>query len=180
MARYDMKLYLTLHLDYRIEKRANKGDKKRQKVLNWLNKIEEVHDKVAEKHDDYLERLYKAMYYQLYIIKEENIPDNYYNNQKRIARERGFGDIEITPEIKHNLAMEVISNQKESLDKWIEYFLYDEESKSYSMWEKFWVFQGLQKLGKYDKETGKFSKRKKQRHIHSHQSKKKLFLQQLT
>ena len=38
------------------------------------------------------------------------------------------------------------------LDKWIEYFLYDEESKSYEMWEKYWVFQGLQELGKYDKE----------------------------
>ena len=29
------------------------------------------------------------------------------------------------------------------------------------MWEKYWVFQGLQTLGKYDKETGKFSKRDK-------------------
>ena len=47
------------------------------------------------------------------------------------------------------------------LDKWIEYFLYDEESKSYEMWEKYWVFQGLQNLGKYDKETSKFSKRDK-------------------
>ncbi|MEE3343153.1 MAG: hypothetical protein VZS44_03595 [Bacilli bacterium] len=156
-----MKLYPKLHLDNRVEKRSNNNDKKRQKVINWLNKIEEVHDKVAEKHDDHLEQLYKAMYYQHYIIKEENIPENYYDNQKRLARERGFGAIEMTPEIKHSLAMEIINNQKESLDKWIEYFLYDEESKSYPMWEKFWVFQGLQKLGKYDKETGKFSKRKK-------------------
>ena len=56
---------------------------------------------------------------------------------------------------------EVIDDQRKSLDKWIEYFLYDEESKSYGMWEKYWVFQGLQNLGKYDKETGKFSKRDK-------------------
>ena len=42
---------------------------------------------------------------------------------------------------------------------WI--LLYDEESKSYEMWEKYWVFQGLQSLGKYDKETSKFSKRDK-------------------
>ncbi len=46
---------------------------------------------------------------------------------------------------------EVIDDQKKTLDKWIEYFLYDEESKSYEMWEKYWVFQGLQNLGKYDK-----------------------------
>ena len=29
------------------------------------------------------------------------------------------------------------------------------------MWEKYWVFQGLQNLGKYDKKTYKFSKRDK-------------------
>ena len=29
------------------------------------------------------------------------------------------------------------------------------------MWEKYWVFQGLQSLGKYDKEKGNFSKRDK-------------------
>ena len=56
---------------------------------------------------------------------------------------------------------QVIEDQKHSLDKWIEYFLYDEESKSYEMWEKYWVFQGLQNLGKYDKKTYKFSKRDK-------------------
>ena len=56
---------------------------------------------------------------------------------------------------------QVIEDQKHSLDKWIEYFLYDEESKSYEMWEKYWVFQGLQNLGKYDKATYKFSKRDK-------------------
>ena len=29
------------------------------------------------------------------------------------------------------------------------------------MWEKYWVFQGIQQLGKFDKEKGKFSKRDK-------------------
>lgn len=59
------------------------------------------------------------------------------------------------------MTKQVIEDQKETLDKWIEYFLYDEESKSYEMWEKYWVFQGLQTLGKYDKKTYKFSKRDK-------------------
>ncbi len=52
-----------------------------------------------------------------------------------------------------------IEDQKLTLDKWIDYFLYDEEGKSLEMWEKYWVFQGLQSLGKYDKETKKFAKR---------------------
>ena len=76
-------------------------------------------------------------------------------------RERGYGDIEITSERKQILTKQIIEDQEESLDRWIEYFLFDEESKSYEMWEKYWVFQGLQQLGKFNKETGKFSKRDK-------------------
>ena len=153
------KLYPRLHLDERVIHHSNKSDKKKQKVLSWLEKIEEVHNKVAKKKDKHLEQLYKEMYYNLYIIKEENIPDSYYKKQQQIARERGYGNIEITDNMKHELATQIISDQKASLDKWIEYFLYDEESKSYAIWEKYWVFQGLQNLGKYDKEKGTFSKR---------------------
>jgi len=97
----------------------------------------------------------------LYVIKPENIPDAYFQNQVRLAKELGYGNIKLTAEAKKGMIEEVIDDQKETLDKWIEYFLYDEESKSYEMWEKYWVFQGLQSLGKYDKETSKFSKRDK-------------------
>ncbi len=97
----------------------------------------------------------------MYVIKPEEIPDSYFEHEKQIMRERGYGDIEITPERKEILVNQIIDDQKESLDKWIEYFLYDEESKHYEMWEKYWVFQGLQGLGKFDKEKGKFSKRNK-------------------
>ena len=91
----------------------------------------------------------------MYVIKEKDIPESYFQNEARIARERGYGNIEITDEIRHNYAVQLIEDQKSSLDKWIEYFLYDEESKSYGMWEKYWVFQGITKLGKYNKETHK-------------------------
>ena len=78
-----------------------------------------------------------------------------------MARERGYGNITLTNRDREIIINQVIDDQKISLDKWIEYFLYDEESKSYEMWEKYWVFQGLQELGKFDKKTGKFSKRDK-------------------
>ena len=73
-------------------------------------------------------------------------------------KERGYGDIEITPDRKNMLINQIIEDQKKSIDPWIEYFLFDEEAKSYEIWEKYWVFEGLQKLGKYNKETLTFSK----------------------
>ena len=155
------KVYSNLHNSDRVLKASNVSDKKRERLLKYFERLEELHNRVSETRSVNGEKLLKSFYYDLYVIKPENIPDAYFQNQVRLARERGYGNIELTEEDKRRMTEEVIDDQRKSLDKWIEYFLYDEESKSYEMWEKYWVFQGLQNLGKYDKETGKFSKRDK-------------------
>ena len=155
------KVYSNLHNSDRVLKASNISDKKRERLLKYFERLEELHNKVSKTKSVNGEKLLKNFYYDLYVIKPENIPDAYFQNQVRLARERGYGNIELTEEDKMRKTEEVIDDQKKSLDKWIEYFLYDEESKSYEMWEKYWVFQGLQNLGKYDKETGKFIKRDK-------------------
>ena len=155
------KVYTNLHNSDRVLRASNVSDKKRERLLKYFERLEELHNKVSKTKSVNGEKLLKSFYYDLYVIKPENIPDAYFQNQVRLARERGYGNIELTEEDKRRMTEEVIDDQKKSLDKWIEYFLYDEESKSYKMWEKYWVFQGLQNLGKYDKETGKFSKRDK-------------------
>ena len=155
------KVYTNLHNSDRVLRASNVSDKKRERLLKYFERLEELHNRVSETRSVNGEKLLKSFYYDLYVIKPENIPDAYFQNQVRLARERGYGNIELTEEDKRRMTEEVIDDQRKSLDKWIEYFLYDEESKSYGMWEKYWVFQGLQNLGKYDKETGKFSKRDK-------------------
>lgn len=155
------KIYNNLHNSDRVLKASNVSDKKRERLLKYFERLEELHNKVSKTKSVNGEKLLKSFYYDLYVIKPENIPDAYFQNQVRLARERGYGNIELTEKDKRKMTEEVIDDQRKSLDKWIEYFLYDEESKSYEMWEKYWVFQGLQNLGKYDKETGKFSKRDK-------------------
>ena len=155
------KVYTNLHNSDRVLKASNVSDKKRERLLKYFERLEELHNKVSKTKSVNGEKLLKSFYYDLYVIKPENIPDAYFQNQVRLARERGYGNIKLTEEDKRRMTEEVIDDQRKSLDKWIEYFLYDEESKSYEMWEKYWVFQGLQNLGKYDKETSKFSKRDK-------------------
>ncbi len=155
------KLYTKLHMSDAVMHTATENDKKRDRVIKYFERLDRVHNKVTESHSKAAETELKKAYHNLYCIKEENIPERRYEEEVRIARERGYGNIELTDQIKKELAKHIISDQEESLDKWIDYFLYDEESKSYEMWEKFWVFQGLQKLGKYDKEKHKFSKRDK-------------------
>ena len=155
------KVYVNLHNSQRVLNQSNKSDKKRERIIKYFNRLEEVHNKVSETKSEAGEKLLKNFYYDLYVIKPENIPESYFNNQIVLARERGYGNIILSDKDKERMIKQVIDDQKETLDKWIEYFLYDEESKSYEIWEKYWVFQGLQTLGKYDKETYKFSKRDK-------------------
>ena len=155
------KVYTNLHNSDRVLRASNVSDKKRKRLLKYFERLEELHNRVSETRSVNGEKLLKSFYYDLYVIKPENIPDAYFQNQVRLAKELGYGNIKLTAEAKKGMIEEVIDDQKKTLDKWIEYFLYDEESKSYEMWEKYWVFQGLQNLGKYDKETGKFSKRDK-------------------
>lgn len=155
------KMYTNLHNTERVLHSSSVSDKKRDRLIKYFNRLEEIHKRVSESKYKSDENLLKSFYYDLYVIKPEDIPESYFQNQVRLAKERGYGNIEITSDVKRQMIHEVIEDQKRTLDKWIEYFLYDEESKSYEMWEKYWVFQGLQSLGKYDKETGKFSKRDK-------------------
>ena len=155
------KVYVNLHNNQRVLNSSNKSDKKRERIIKYFNRLEEVHNKVSKTKSASAEKILKNFYYDLYIIKPENIPESYFNNQIELARERGYGNITLTDKDKERMIKQVIDDQKRTLDKWIEYFLYDEESSYYEMWEKYWVFQGLQTLGKYDKETYKFSKRDK-------------------
>ena len=155
------KLYKELHMSKGAMKGMKDNDKKRDRILNYFERLEEVHEKVAKSKRENDVKILKKFYYDLYIIKKENIPDSYFETQRRIMKERGYGDIEITPDRKNMLINQIIEDQKKSIDPWIEYFLFDEEAKSYEIWEKYWVFEGLQKLGKYNKETLAFSKRDK-------------------
>ena len=155
------KMYKDLHNSERVLHVSKESDKKRERLLNYFNRLEKIHKRVSESKNKSDEKLLKGFYYDLYVIKPEDIPESYFQNQVKLARERGYGNIRLTNEDKKRMTDQVIKDQKHSLDKWIEYFLYDEESKSYEMWEKYWVFQGLQNLGKYDKATYKFSKRDK-------------------
>ena len=155
------KVYVNLHNNQRVLNSSNKSDKKRERIIKYFNRLEEVHNKVSKTKSASAEKILKNFYYDLYIIKPENIPESYFNNQIELARERGYGNIILSDKDKERMIKQVIDDQKETLDKWIEYFLYDEESSYYEMWEKYWVFQGLQTLGKYDKKTYKFSKRDK-------------------
>jgi len=151
------RLYKDLYLSYEVlhHSSGNKYDKFNN-IKEYIDKLEDIHTRVSEskRHINYL----KKLYYDKYVIKTEDIPESYYEHQKEVALERGYGHAEITADQKNQIQEEVINNQKSRLDVWIDYFL-SEDANVYPFWAKYWAFQGMLKLGTYDKEKGEFHKR---------------------
>ena len=94
---------------------------------------------------------------EAHVIKTEDVPESHFELQRRIAREQGHGDIEITPDMRSQLIEAAQADQRGSLEKWVEYL--GGEDGSYPDWFKRYTWDSVTKLGTYDKEKAKFNKR---------------------
>ena len=101
--------------------------------------------------------MFRDKIYDALIIKRENFPESYFELQKRIAREQGHGDVDISEEMRERMIETAIKDQKASLDSWVEYLT--EEDVAYPAWFKFYIWNQVTKLSQFDKELGKFKSR---------------------
>ena len=148
-------LYQDIHMEDVIMHTADKSDSPTEKIEKYFDRLERVHD-IAKETSHKMEIL-KKFYYDKYVIKE--LPESYIHLQKKIARERGYGNITVTEEMKKEMLSTVQKEQEKSLDMWIDYFTSDDAM--YPVWFKHYAFKGMLKLNKFDKEKGEFGKRSK-------------------
>ncbi|MDD4902076.1 MAG: hypothetical protein PHE24_02985 [Patescibacteria group bacterium] len=147
----------------------NTGEKVSQKpadrIQNYLDRLENIiHPPKLENHPDFDRRernlnLLKNVLHEEFVIKLEEVPDGYFETQKRLAREQGHGNVEIFDEQKDQLAEILITDQKSSLDNWVDYL--SSNDATYPDWLKYYAFRSILSLGEYDKETKQFTKRSK-------------------
>jgi len=151
-------MYRSEGVMYGIDQRfiGNKTDN----IEHYISRMATLHEQVASSGRDNDLRMLKSFYYRKYVIREEDIPESYYEHQKEIHLERGFGHVEFTNDDRHQMAMQIIIDQRKSLDKWIEYFT-SKDSDYIPMWAKYWAFQGMLSLGNYNKTNKTFDKRSK-------------------
>ncbi len=158
----DSKLHTSKAVEHEKQRKEIKGEETSQKPADKLADFMAVleHTHTAHRDDPRVAERIKASYHKEHIIEAENIPESYFANQQRLAREQGHGDIEITDQMKEQLSEVIIADQKSTLDKWLDYFT-SEDSDSYPMWAKYWAFTNMTKLSTFDKEKHSFSKRDK-------------------
>ncbi len=92
-----------------------------------------------------------------HVIKLENVPEGYFDLQRRIAREQGHGDIRITSEMRSQMVEAVQADQRAGLGKWVEYLGGDDGG--YPDWFKHYTWNSITKFGAYDKDKQEFQKR---------------------
>ncbi len=134
---------------------ASKSDTPEEKIKKYMERLEKSHNKA--KDNKHKMNILKQFYYNKYVIK--TLPESYINLQKKIAHEQGYGNIDITKEMKQEMLFQIQTEQKNSLNRWIEYFCSDDAM--YPMWFKNYAFEGMLKLGVFDKEKKEFQKRTK-------------------
>lgn len=109
----------------------------------------------------YSEKQLKSILHSLYLIKPEHVPEGYFENQRQMAYERGYGDQPLTQAQRQQHIEIIIKDQKITLDGWAN-FLLAKEIRDYPMWLKHWVLTGATKLSKFDPATGTFGSRSKE------------------
>lgn len=130
-----------------------------EKIQNYLDYIYESLDpKDPHRREEKLTK-FKQTLYDKHVIKSEGIPEAYFNTQRRLAREQGHGDVEINNETRRQLTEVIITDQKSSLDNWVDYLA--SPDATYPDWLKYWAIRSILGMGEYDKEKKLFGKRRK-------------------
>ena len=97
-----------MHTENIVMHTASKSDTPEEKIRKYMDRLEKSHNKAKEnKHK--MNRL-KQLYYNKYVIK--TLPESYINLQKKIALEEGYGNINITKEMKKEMLYQI---QKEGI-----------------------------------------------------------------
>jgi len=159
--------YNNLHTSPEVASATNRTEKQtgekisqspEKQIQNYLDRFSEILNREdTEERQQGIEALKKVLHKNL-IIKEENIPLDYFIEQEQgIAEQRGHGRPEATPHWKKQKTKEILQGQERSLDKWIDYLSFP--NAMYPDWAKYWAFRSMTQMGGYSKKEGKFGKR---------------------
>jgi formylglycine-generating enzyme required for sulfatase activity len=125
-------------------------------VARWIQHLERTHDR-ARRIPASLQRL-RDLLYRRHTLSESRVPESAIELQRRIARDRGHGDVTLTPEIRREFARRTVEAQRASLDSWVDYFL-SPDTDSYPFEFKVWAFHEIVRLQGFDPASHSFPRR---------------------
>lgn len=132
------------------------------RIQNYLNRFREIIDREDPQQRERGMEAIKRLLHSKYIIKPDEIPESYWENQRRIIRERGQeADLEHVDweELKRQNTEAIVADQTSSMDKWIDYL--SSPDAPYPDALKYWTLRSVLSMGEYDKEKKQYPQRSK-------------------
>ncbi|MFA6006248.1 MAG: hypothetical protein WC764_00775 [Candidatus Paceibacterota bacterium] len=157
--------YSALHSSGEVASAAKRteirtGEKVSQKPLkriqNYLDRFNEILNREEPEGKERGIEALKRVLNDKFVIKPEEVPEEAFLLEQRIARDLGHGDVEITEEFKKQKTEQIVNNQTHSLNKWIDYL--SSSDAQYPDWAKYWAFRSMLEMGKLKKEEGENGK----------------------
>lgn len=149
-------------VDRAVERQERHEDEKipndpSERIEAYMDRLENIFLNPDERVRKRNVEMFRDKIYDALIIKRANFPESYFELQKRIAREQGHGDIQISDEMRERMIDTAVEDQKHSLDAWIDYFTSNDAV--YPPWFKYYAWNQITKLSQFDKKRGEFKKR---------------------
>jgi hypothetical protein len=127
------------------------------RIQNYLERFTGILERDDLKHRERGVDALKEILHRKFVIKPEEIPEGYFENQRRMARELGHGDVAVSQEMRDQLTEVVITDQETTLDQWVDYLA--SPDATYPDWLKYYAIRSVLGMGAYDKEKHQFGKR---------------------
>lgn len=140
----------------RGEKLIGKNDERR--VDAYLSRLDKIISKFGNKAE---KRLWQASIKDNLFTKYEDIPEAYWDTKRQEYRDNGHGYITLEDEDSKRIIYneEIFDLQRESLKAWANYL--GDENTRYPLWFKVYAWDGITKMGKWDKNKGEYARRNK-------------------
>jgi len=145
---------------------ARTGDRVPQnpldRIQNYLNRFREITDREDSQQRERGMEAVKRLLHGKYIVKPNEIPDAFWENKRRIIRERGQeADLQQVgwKEVKRQNTEAIIADQTASMDKWTDYL--SSNDAPYPDALKYWTLRSVLSMGEYDKEKKQYPQRSK-------------------
>lgn len=144
-------------VDSSFDKARKSGEKLVGKNAGRRNDayIQRLEGLIDEHGNDFEKKLWDASIEKL-IIQPEDIEESYWKSQEQILRDNGQGR-ELGEYEKELLVDDIQRQQRESLRDWADYL--GNEETPYPMWFKVYAWDGMSKMGVFDKGKQEFKKR---------------------
>ncbi len=142
---------------YNKARRSDKkllGNNNERRIYSYLSRLEDLIDRDGNSLE---KRLWRLSINSKLLVEYDNIPESHWESVRQELRDNGAGSVKLTESLKREYCEKERELQRESLERWADYL--GDEHSPYPLWFKVYAWDGMTKMGAYNKDKRKYEVR---------------------